>query len=429
VGDGPAGARGAADPRIPRRLSDEQFAERARAIEDQWADNVVGDGPSARSAHPNPAMRRAQEAAWVRFFGVADIERGDLTEHLKRVVRSVVKSGEAFVRFLTTERGELRLQLLASEQIDASINRELDDGGRIIAGIEIGPNGERRAYWILPQAPDLWITMLGPAVRVDAADICHVFEPRDPGQVRGISWLTAVATRLLDLDGLEDALLMRMRVAALFAAFITDPEGTSDFTEGATTDPAQRGMEPGVMQILRGGQSVTFPQVPGIEGAPEILKHMLRSIAAGSGVPYELLASDLSSTNYSSAKMGLEAFRRRVRSIQASMLGARLLTPIWRRLQSLEILSGRLQAPGFVRDPESFFAVSFLWPAWASLDPLKESEADQVDLAIGVKSRAQIIAERGRDIADVDAEIDADPRPLPAPRPIEPRQPGRIANA
>jgi capsid protein len=63
--------------------------------------------------------------------------------------------------------------------------------------------------------------MIGPPVRVDSNDICHVYEPRHAGQVRGISWLTPVATRLLELDRLEDSLLARMRVAALFAGFIS----------------------------------------------------------------------------------------------------------------------------------------------------------------------------------------------------------------
>jgi lambda family phage portal protein len=389
----------------------------ARAIEDSYADNIVGDGPSARSAHPNEGLRRSLESTWAVFFGVADIEGGDLTEFLKRIIRSIVTTGEAFIRFLTTDRGELRLQLLTSEQVDPTLNRELADGGRIIGGIEVGPNGERRAYWVLPSAPDLWLmSMIGPPQRVEAADICHVYEPRHPGQVRGLSWLTPVATRLLELDRLEDSLLARMRVAALFAGFVCDPEGS--FSGDVKRDPAELSMEPGTLRILPAGATVEFPGVPGIEGAPQLLKHMLRSIAAGSGVPFELLAADLADVNYSSAKLGLESFRRRIKAIQSSMLGARLLIPVWRRLITLEIVSGRLQAPGFVRDPNSFFGVTFLWPQWASLDPLKEAEADQILLANSIKSRQQIIAERGRDIADVEAEIAADPRPLPVPRPI-----------
>jgi lambda family phage portal protein len=396
----------------------------AHAIEEEWACNIVGDGPSARSGHADEATRRRLESRWTEFFAVADIEGGDLVEFLKRVVRTVVTSGEAFIRLLTTAEGALRLQLLSSEQVNPMLNLELADGGRIIAGIELGPNGERRAYHVFPQPPDTWtVTMIGPAVRIDASDICHVFEPRHAGQVRGLSWLTPVATRLLELDRLEDSLLARMRVAALFAGFVVDADGTSGFGDGKT-DPQELSMEPGTLRVLPPGTSVEFPDVPGIEGAPQLLKHMLRSIASGCGVPFELMASDLADVNYSSAKLGLESFRRRVKAIQSSMLGARLLVPVWRRLIALEIMSGRFQAPGFVRDATSYFAVTFLWPQWASLDPLKEAEADQILLANAIKSRQQIVAERGRDYADVEAENTADPRPLPNIRPISAAQPG-----
>jgi len=62
--------------------------------------------------------------------------------------------------------------------------------------------------------------------------------------------------------------------------------------------------------------------------------------------------------------------------------------------------------------------VTFLWPQWASLDPLKDAESDQISLSNRTKSREQVIAEKGRDIADVDAEIARDPVPPPVIRPI-----------
>jgi lambda family phage portal protein len=397
----------------------------ACAVAQEWASNLVGDGPSARSGHADERTRQALERGWANFFAVADIEGGDLAELLRRIVMNVVTTGESFIRLHTTARGELRLQLLSTEQIHAATNLELPDGGKIIAGVEVGPNGERRAYWVLPSPPDQWtIGTVGPPVRIDASDILHVFQPQQAGQVRGLSWLTPVATRLLELDQLEDALLARMRTAALFSGFVTDVDGTSGFGEGKV-DPQQLSMEPGTLRILPPGASVEFNEVPGIDGAPALLKHFLRSIAAGSGVPHELISADLSEVNYSSAKLGVEGFRRRVKAIQNSMLGTRLLMPVWRRLIATDIVAGRLQAPGFVRDSASYEAVTFLWPMWASLDPLKEAEADQILLANAVKSREQIIAERGRDIADVEREITADPRPLPAVRPIAAIQPGR----
>jgi capsid protein len=42
------------------------------------------------------------------------------------------------------------------------------------------------------------------------------------------------------------------------------------------------------------------------------------------------------------------------------------------------------------------------------LDPFRESQADCELLRAGIRSRAEIIASRGRDIADVDAEFAAD---------------------
>jgi lambda family phage portal protein len=399
-----------------------------RSAVDQWTEALIADGPSARSGHPDAGMRVAIEAAWLRFAADPDIEGAgaDLAEFLRRVARTVVTAGEGFVRLLIVE-GRLKLQLLTTEQVDASINRELPNGGRIIAGIEVDANGTRVAYWIRPQAADLWLAMISPPVRIDAADICHVLDPRHAGAIRGLSWLGPVGTRLVELDRLEDSLLARMRVAALFAGFVHDSEGSSGFggADGGTRDPQEMSAEPGTIRVLPSGCTIDFSDVPDTAGAPEFLRHMVRSVACGIGIPYELLAADLSTVNYSSAKLGLEAFRRRVKSLQASMIGSRLLIPVWKRLVATEIAAGRLRAPGFVRDAEAFFAVTFLWPAWASLDPLKDAEADQVALANRTKSREQVIAERGRDIADVDQEIARDPVPPPAIRPLAPANPVR----
>jgi lambda family phage portal protein len=231
--------------------------------------------------------------------------------------------------------------------------------------------------------------------------------------VRGLSWFTPIATRLLELDKLEDALLARMNVAALFAGFIRDLDGASGIS--AEANPNRNGMpelsmEPGALRILPPGCDITFPtNLPDIASAAEFLKHILRSIASGGGVPTSLLTGDLSDVNYSSARMGLEQFRRAIARIQQSHLVAQLLQPVWERFVTVEVLSGRLAADDFEQNAEDYFAVDFRWPAWASLDPVKDAQADDLALSNRTKSRAEIIAARGRDIEDVDREIVADP--------------------
>jgi len=378
------------------------------SVADQWVTNLVGDGPSVRSGHPSKPMREALEDSFSRWSEDVDVAGGgDLAGFLNGSVRSIVGAGEAVAHMVTTPRGELRLRLASPEQLDPSRTRELEDMTKIIAGVEFDVSGRIVAYHIYPNQPDLFVTMAWAPIRIPAEDVLHTFEAKTPGQVRGTSWLAPVMTTILQIDQLQDALLARANTAALFGAFVTDPSGTSGFGAGAR-DPQQLGLEPGVLRLLPPDATVVFPNMPTSEGTPELLKHLLRAVAAGTGLPCELLTGDLSSTNYSSAKLGLEAFKRRCKAIRETLLVARLLRPIWRRWVTLEILSGRLYAPDFERDPSPYFAASFLFPEWASLDPYREAQADVTLLNAGIRSRAEIIAARGRDVADVDAEIASD---------------------
>jgi lambda family phage portal protein len=377
----------------------------ASAICSLYGLNVVGTGPSARSQHPNRAMRRALQAAWSRFFGRCDIDGLDLCGFLLCCMTGLVTSGEVLILMTTTQRGELKLNRLSPEQLDRSKNIDTLGGGRVDDGIERAADGEIIAYWLFPQMPESLASMLRPSQRFDAADVIFIFDSRWPGQTRGISWLAPVMTLLAQADQLLDALLARMNVAALFAGFITG-EGTGGFDEKSQINP----MEPGALFDLRGlgTTDVKFSDVPDTAGAPELLRHVLRQIAAGTGAPYELLAADLSNTNYSSAKAGFSQFYRRCRAIRASMLEARLLDRLWERVITLEVLSGRLRAPDFAYTADDFFAVNWGWDQWESLDPLKDAETDALLIATGIISRQQAVEARGGDFEATDSAIEID---------------------
>ena len=390
-----------------------------------WITNLVATGPTVRSGHPDEATRRLLEQRWARWTMRCDAEgNGDLAAFLAKAVRALVISGDCFTHQIIADR-QLRLKLIATEQVARAWTRVLPQGQRIFAGVEVDQHGRRVAYWCYPYQWDLpWAQVQQPE-RISAEDLLHVFKADFPGAVRGISWLTPIAARLLELDRLEDALLARMNVAALFAGFIKDLDGTAFSDAKPLADKLQLSLEPGALRVLPQGTDVVFPSnIPDTAGSADFMRHMLRSIAAGGGVPASLLTGDLSDVNYSSARMGLESFKRSIGRIQQSHLVAQLLQPIWERFITVEILSGRLAAPDFERDPEAYLDVDFRWPAWPSLDPSKDATADETLLNNNLTSRAELIAKRGRDIEDVDAEITADtmPRratPKPAPQPTE----------
>jgi lambda family phage portal protein len=380
------------------------------AIAEQWATHLVGDGPSVRSGHPREAVRSALEEAWGRFYSACDVEGvHDLCGLLNGAVYSLVGTGEALFQMVTAGRGELRLRWLSPEQLDPALTREVEDLRRIVAGVEFDASGRRVAYHLFPEAPDLVVNMLGSPARIDAVDVLHVFEGKVAGQVRGVSWLHSVMTRLLELDKLEDALGARMNTAALFGGFIRDLDGSGGgFTDGAKTDPHELSLEPGTMRVLPAGTTVEFPAVPGAENADALLRHMIRAIASGAGLPPFLIDGNYGEINYSSGKLALETFKKRCAKIRATLLTARLLQPIWDRFVTLEVLSGRLSAPDFERYPEPYLAMTTMWPGWPALDPYREAQADVLLLRAGLRSRREIVEGRGRDYRDVLAEIEAD---------------------
>jgi capsid protein len=74
----------------------------------------------------------------------------------------------------------------------------------------------------------------------------------------------------------------------------------------------------------------------------------------------------------------------------------------------LEIMAGRIAVPRFEDDPESWLAVEFLPPKFQAVDPQKDTAADLLQLQAGLRSRREMVAERGRDLEELDAELAAD---------------------
>lgn len=387
----------------------------------QLSTSIIGDGPSARSRHATQAKQL--EEAWRKFWRRCDAEgvSSDLGHFATRAVRSWVTAGEAVV-IMTTDRRtrELRLKLLNAEQLDATVNTELDGGGRITSGVEQDASGCIVAYHIRPDAPDLPHAQARDAVRLSADDVVHIFDPTFPGQPRGISPLTASATRLHELDRLEDNLQAKHATAANVGLVFTQSGGDGVFDD-ADGDPKFPAMEPGASLVAPPGYDVTSVQGPNPEGDVAFAKHLLRSIAIGVGLPYELISGDLADVNYSSAKLGHESFRRRVDAIRRTLLVPKFFEPVWRRFLTIEVLAGRLDIAGIFEDPDAALDCEFLFPAWASLDPEKDNNATVAAIDAGIMSRFEAIAARGRDPEEVIAEIGRLPA-ITKPAPSNPKE-------
>src|SRR5262245_14436968 len=284
------------------------------------ASSLVGYGLTGTLVGRNRRTLAGLQRAWEEWSGAATCDQRGKQQFggLQRLVaRTFCESGEVLARRVWDRDVPMgfRVQVLEADYLDAppTAYPGLENGRRVVAGIELDADDRVAAYWLLPQPPgDLWAGLLQTPVRVPAADVAHVYDEERAGLVRGVPMLAPVMIALRDLDELKDAYQVRQKIAACLTAFYSQPEGGSR----ARTDPLCDHVEPGLIEELPPGYEVTFGNPPGVEGYPEVTRLGLQAVAAGTNVPYEDISGDFSQFNFSSGRMSRGAFYAFVEELQ-----------------------------------------------------------------------------------------------------------------
>jgi lambda family phage portal protein len=360
---------------------------------------LVGYGVTAASQHSDAGTRTKIDeefAAWAVKTKFAETQA--------EIIDAVVTDGEAIVRMVTTDEGELRLQHIPAEQLDESLTVELAGGGYIANGVEFSAGHEIVAYHIFPtRLTDIFPTSQTP-VRVPAEDVIHLFRRNGAGQHRGLSWFAPVVLPLNELSQLQDALLVSAKIQAMMCGFIQDQNGNGTaFADGAQNGSAlDLSLEPGTMRVLPSGYTVTFSNPAQMQQSVDFATHSIRMIAAGLQIPEFLLSGDMRNVNYSSARTALVQFRQHLEAIQFTLLVSKFFGPIYRRWLTLANLTGWLDTGDDVPSVEWFF------PAMPWIDPKKDADGTAAMIGAGLMSRRQAVASLGFNVEKLDAEIAAD---------------------
>jgi lambda family phage portal protein len=112
--------------------------------------------------------------------------------------------------------------------------------------------------------------------------------------------------------------------------------------------------------------------------------------------------------NYSNSRLALLEFRRRIEAYQHAVMVWQLCRQVWARWMDTAVLAGALELPDYDRRRREYLACDWLPPKWDWIDPAKDARAEVEQIAAGLKSRTQALAERGYDAEQVDAQIAAD---------------------
>jgi len=388
----------------------------ARAAVDRMVTDIIGTGVYPKPMAKGEELRMQLIDTWEAWSLACDADgQTDFYGLQSCALRAMFESGEVLGLLESDEATgiPLKIRLLESDHLPFK-NERLRNGHVIVDGIELDTRGRRVAYWLHPNHPNDFDISQNEPVRVPAHRVLHLFEASRPGQLRGVPLLAPVLVRLKDLDEFDDAQLVRQKIANLFVGFITNPapDPAADFigpdNKPLPADPSDQPplvFKPGILQELNDGQGVHFSTPPGTStGYREFTQAQLHIVASALGIPYPLLTGDYSSVNDRVVRVAINEYKRRALSLIRHVLEPQFCEPIRRAWVDAGILSGFLPAG----QAAQMKLTRWTPHGWPYIHPVQDIEADVLAINNKLKSRSEVLLERGYDAEIIDREIAAD---------------------
>lgn len=316
----------------------------------------------------------------------------------------------------------LCIQLVEADRVCTPTGKLVADGINdnlpdIRDGVELDPDGEEIAYWLLNQhpgdalqlrtyQPDAWVRIprVGPS---GYPLMLHLMEMDRIGQTRGVPMLAPVIESLKQLDRYAEAELMAAVVSAFFTVFIkSDAESGNDFTGltnqsgpfgggGIPLAPNELSLGSGTVVDLAPGEDINTanPNRPNPNFDPFFLA-VIRQIGIALGIPYEVLIMHFSSS-YTASKAAIETARqffvdRRV------WLARNFCQPVYEWFLYECVARGIIKAPGFLDDPvkrAAWCGSKWIGRAAIVLDAVKDANGAEKYIDLGVKTLEQVTTE------------------------------------
>ena len=322
----------------------------------------------------------------------------------RSVVRRLVRDGEALDQFLWRRDG---LYLQEIDALDLPLTRLLDPPGArirpgsIINGIELTEDRVAVAYHFRP----FYNTFPGYQSRVlPASVVVHTYTTQYPYQIRGNSWMRGAIEPLRLLRQYECDYVEQMSIAAMAPGFFTwDPNVLGELATLAESSTEEQRLEhikafvgrmasadPKTRMAFPLGidwKSMNYPNVLGGDTYESIKKGLLGRIGEAMGLTYYTVAGIFEATSFSSSRAArledIATYREIQKVLQefVERVAEEWLT--WQRLTDRSVGART-------------FTIEYTPPDFGFIDPVREVTAHEREVALGTRSRTEIIEESGR---------------------------------
>ncbi len=382
------------------------------------ASACVRYGITPKFSSSNKRVQEAMETAFAAWVPKADVKGIlDFNAIMFQIAWQYYEVGEVFVRFhvLSDEEANeiglsvpFQLEIIESEQVSTE-SWTAPNGNRVITGIEVNARGARvAAYPYAKCAEDPLSVGSNEKVRLPffngrSGELLHIVKPMR-GSYRGEPGLAVVGERLEQIDIIERALATSAQVQACFAGFIKktgttkpgNPSMPMDPAFGAPDQPGVAGqpplkfIRPGSINYLNEDEEVQFANPQALANIEVLFDELQRAIAAGVGVPYELLTTNNTDTNYTGFRAGTIVHKDLVEIDQWTLMIPQFVLPVILNFTFLGFLKGKW---------ETMVPKGITWgvPQPRSIDPVKDATATLIELKSGQTTLERVKAERGED--------------------------------
>lgn len=410
----------------------EQNHDIARGAIRTFVNNVVGASGIGIEPQPRRLDGRIHEeyaaalmSEWKNWSRRPEVTKRMDWEHAQRMLaRRWAVDGEVFAQRLigpvsTLDHGTrvpYSLELLEADMVPHGYDREAGEGrtNTVRQGIERNAWGEPKGLWCYKSSPDDMriVSDASQLKRLPWERILHLVDCDRIHQIRGVSMLASLITRLEDVKDYEESERVAAKISAMLTAYIR--KGTPDLYNPDTTpgardangqiQPREIGLAPGMI-IDNLGMGEEIGLIDSKRPNPNLItfrQGQLRAAACGFGISYSSFSRDYSGS-YSSQRQELVEQWINYAVLTDDFVGM-ISVPVWEDFVLAANLSGVVPMPPDLK-PGTATDALYIAQAMPWIDPLKEAYACEALVKAGFASEVEMIRRRGANPSDVLEQI------------------------
>lgn len=370
--------------------------------------DLIGTGPRPSISLPGQEVSEQNEASirkvvdqWAKWFRASG-----MAETLLSMKRAELIDGESFAMATTNPAIRHPVKLCLR---DFECDRVCDPSGRWLTepndsdGITFDQYGNPTSYTVLRQHPGDSYQITDAADRIDADNIFHFFRVDRPGQTRGVSWLAPCLDLFAMLRRHSLAVLRNAEIAANYAVLIKqsadgyvqddDEEGVGPITPYTQVD-VPRGSQ---MALPPGADPVQLRSEHANTSYGDYRREVLNEVGRCLDMPLNVVQGNSSLYNFASAKIDHTPYHRKLWAERDAFAGKHLAR-LFRMWLDEAVLVGLIPDD---LPPFEEWQVDWDWDGFETGDPLKEAQAIEKLLALGLTTRTEQCAARGLRYPDV----------------------------